>query len=65
MEQTKINHSPLITAVEKFVEETIKRQRRWKGYWVELVELLNEMQGKHPANTALPSDPISLNLVPT
>ena len=21
--------------------------------------------GKHPANTALPSDPISLNLVPT
>ena len=43
MEQTKINHSPLITAVEKFVEENIKRQRRWKGYWVELVELLNEM----------------------
>ncbi|MBK3356129.1 hypothetical protein H4B45_06665 [Acinetobacter baumannii] len=23
------------------------------------------MHGKHPANTALPSDPISLNLVPT
>lgn len=23
------------------------------------------MLGKHPANTALPSDPISLNLVPT
>lgn len=22
-------------------------------------------KGKHPANTALPSDPISLNLVPT
>ena len=47
MEQTKINHSPLITAVEKFVEETIKRQRRWKGYWVELVELLNEMQEEY------------------
>ncbi len=24
-----------------------------------------EVKGKHPANTALPSDPISLNLVPT
>ncbi|MFW1936567.1 IS5 family transposase [Acinetobacter baumannii] len=24
-----------------------------------------ELEGKHPANTALPSDPISLNLVPT
>ncbi|WP_252719260.1 MerR family transcriptional regulator [Acinetobacter haemolyticus] len=26
---------------------------------------LNKIDGKHPANTALPSDPISLNLVPT
>ena len=26
--------------------------------WIRLI-------GKHPANTALPSDPISLNLVPT
>ena len=25
----------------------------------------NNLQSKHPANTALPSDPISLNLVPT
>ena len=26
---------------------------------------LNQQHRKHPANTALPSDPISLNLVPT
>ena len=26
---------------------------------------LLQQSGKHPANTALPSDPISLNLVPT
>ncbi|MFG3932383.1 transposase domain-containing protein, partial [Acinetobacter baumannii] len=26
---------------------------------------LSDVLSKHPANTALPSDPISLNLVPT
>ena len=28
-------------------------------------KLKKKIFGKHPANTALPSDPISLNLVPT
>ncbi len=44
MEQIKINHSPLITAIEKFVEDTIDRQRPWRDYWYELVELLQELQ---------------------
>lgn len=34
-----------------------------KTVFKKLFEQAND--GKHPANTALPSDPISLNLVPT
>ncbi|WP_218947446.1 hypothetical protein, partial [Acinetobacter sp. YH16032] len=30
-----------------------------------IVPLFGSYRRKHPANTALPSDPISLNLVPT
>lgn len=30
-----------------------------------LFEYVTDKECKHPANTALPSDPISLNLVPT
>ncbi len=29
------------------------------------IKIANWLESKHPANTALPSDPISLNLVPT
>ena len=47
METTKINHSPLITAIENFVADTLKRQRPWEGYWPELVDLLKEMQGQY------------------
>ena len=32
---------------------------------VQWVPYMGSIKGKHPANTALPSDPISLNLVPT
>lgn len=44
MDNTKINHSPLITAIENFVEDTINRDRPWNNYWFELVELLKELQ---------------------
>lgn len=44
MDNTKINHSPLITAIENFVEDTINRDRPWDNYWLELVELLKELQ---------------------
>ena len=32
---------------------------------IQLKSNVENFKGKHPANTALPSDPISLNLVPT
>jgi len=47
MEQTKINHSSLITAIENFVEDTITHQRPWDDYWSELVELLRELQEQY------------------
>lgn len=47
MEQTKINHSPLITSIENFVEDTINRQRPWGNYWSELVDLLRELQDQY------------------
>ena len=47
MEQTKINHSPLITSIENFVEDTLTRQRPWDDYWSELVELLSELQEQY------------------
>lgn len=47
MEQTKINHSPLITSIENFVEDTINRQRPWDDYWSELVDLLRELQEQY------------------
>ena len=47
MEQTKINHSPLITTIENFVEDTLKRQRPWDDYWSELVDLLRELQEQY------------------
>ena len=47
MEQTKINHSPLITTIENFVEDTLKRQRPWDDYWSELVDLLSELQEQY------------------
>lgn len=60
MEHTKINHSPLITAIENFVEDTMDRQRPWKDYWFELVDLLRELQDQYnsyliysPYNTAM------------
>ena len=33
--------------------------------YFELEKINSHLKSKHPANTALPSDPISLNLVPT
>ena len=39
MEQTKINHSSWITAIENFVEDTITGQRPWDDYWCDLVDL--------------------------
>lgn len=50
MEHTKINHSPLITVIENFVEDTINRQRPWEGYWSELVDLLRELQEQYNPN---------------
>lgn len=50
MEQTKINHSPLITSIENFVEDTINRQRPWGGYWTELVDLLRELQDQYKSD---------------
>lgn len=50
MEQTKINHSPLITSIENFVEDTINRQRPWGNYWSELVDLLRELQDQYNPN---------------
>ena len=47
MEHTKINHSPLITAIENFVEDTINHQRPWGDYWSELVDLLRELQDQY------------------
>ena len=47
MEQTKINHSSLITTIENFVEDTLKRQRPWDDYWSELVDLLRELQEQY------------------
>ena len=47
MEQTKINHSSLITAIENFVEDTITRQRPWGDYWSELTDLLRELQEQY------------------
>lgn len=40
-------------------------QERIKQLERENKELQRANESKHPANTALPSDPISLNLVPT
>ncbi|MDV2484763.1 hypothetical protein [Acinetobacter towneri] len=37
----------------------------WVDGAARVKQLLLHLDGKHPANTALPSDPISLNLVPT
>ncbi|WP_347452879.1 helix-turn-helix domain-containing protein [Acinetobacter thermotolerans] len=39
------------------------RTLRWSK--AEVYKFARVKEGKHPANTALPSDPISLNLVPT
>lgn len=47
MENTKINHSPLIIAIENFVEDTINRQRPWDDYWSELGDLLRELQDQY------------------
>jgi len=44
MEQTRINHSPLITSIENFVEDTVNRLEAWNGFWSELVDLLRELQ---------------------
>ena len=48
---------------QKLLKEHLKAQEIF-GEQLKNQELLNEHR-KHPANTALPSDPISLNLVPT
>ena len=50
MEQTKINHSSLITAIENFVEDTITGQRPWDDYWCDLVDLLRELQDQYNSN---------------
>ena len=47
MEQTRINHSPLITAIENFVEDTINRTEPWDGYWSGLGDLLKELQDQY------------------
>ena len=47
MEQTRINHSPLITAIENFVEDTINRTEPWDSYWSGLVDLLKELQDQY------------------
>ena len=47
MEHTKINHSPLITAIENFVEDTIDCTEPWEGYWTELADLLRELQEQY------------------
>lgn len=47
MENTQINHSSLITAIENFVEDTITQNRPWDNYWIELVELLQELQEQY------------------
>lgn len=44
MDQILINHSPLITDVENFVEDTIHDDRPWKDYWSKLVDILQELQ---------------------
>ena len=50
MEHTKINHSPLITAIENFVEDTIERSEPWEGYWTELADLLRELQEQYDSD---------------
>ena len=50
MEQTKINHSSLITAIENFVEDTLTGQRPWDDYWCDLVDLLRELQEQYNSN---------------
>lgn len=50
MEHTKINHSPLITAIENFVEDTIERTEPWEGYWIELADLLRELQEQYDSD---------------
>ena len=50
MEQTKINHSSLITAIENFVEDTLTGQRPWNDYWSDLVDLLRELQEQYNSN---------------
>jgi hypothetical protein len=47
MEQTRINHSPLITAIENFVEDIINRTEPWDGYWSGLGDLLKELQDQY------------------
>ena len=50
MEQTMINHSSLITAIENFVEDTLTGQRPWNDYWSDLVDLLRELQEQYNSN---------------
>ena len=50
MDHTQINHSPLITAIENFVEDTLTCQRPWDRYWFDLVDLLQELQVQYNPN---------------
>lgn len=47
MENTQINHSSLITAIEHFVEDIIVQNRPLDNYRIELVELLQELQDQY------------------
>ncbi|QCD18419.1 hypothetical protein ABDZ21_07305 [Acinetobacter baumannii] len=68
---TKINYQPWLQAVLTIAkhyriepsEERIRLQLDWNQN--QNLDNVLQLMSKHPANTALPSDPISLNLVPT
>ena len=59
------NESKVLIDVDQFIQSIYKTELNETLFKNILNDLVPKFKGKHPANTALPSEPISLNLVPT